>query len=262
MKTIKKSIIAFICAGMICASLAAPVRIVTEDFPPFQTLHNGEIVGPMYSVMQAICKEAKLECKIELIEWKHAYKQAVDGDADAIFSILLEVPERAQFFYLSPSIVNTSYSFFVTSRNKWKYTGLGSLDNMVIGAYGPSGTSIVAQETVKARIDAGFSPIVMYIEPSIPESFQQLIIGKYGSNGAVVVNKSVGLALLKKHSIVGPKFAGDIKDITYGYGFSRKSKNLAAQQLMVDALRRLQTRGEIADILRWHSLKASPIKKD
>jgi polar amino acid transport system substrate-binding protein len=160
---------------------------------------------------------------------------------------------------LSPSIVNTSYSFFVTSRNRWKYAGLQSLDGMTIGAYGPSGTSIVAQEVVKNRELAGFAPTTLIIEPSIVTSFQQLIIGKYGDTGAVVVNRDVGLALLKKHSILGPKAAGDIKDITYGFGFSKKSARKDEFPKMVNALRRLQTKGEILEILRWHSLKASSI---
>jgi polar amino acid transport system substrate-binding protein len=238
-----------------------PIKIVTEDFPPFQTLENGQITGPMYSVMKAICDEAKIKCDIQLLEWKDAYKQALNGEADVVFSILLEVPERAQFFLLSPSIVNTSYSFFVTSRNKWKYTGFKSLDNMTIGAYGPSGTSIVAQETVKNREISGYNSTKLIIEHSIVESFQQLIIGKYGSNGAVVVNRDVGLALLKKHSIVGPKPAGDIKEITYGFGVSRKSPNKDVYYKMVDALRVLQEKGTIKETLRWHGLKASPVNK-
>jgi len=237
---------------------AQTVRIVTEDFPPFQTLLNGNIQGPMYSVMRKLCEEAQLQCKFDLLPWKEAYKQAVDGDADVIFSILLEVPERRQFFYLSPSIVNTSYSFFVTSRNPWAYSGVQSLDNMIIGAYGPSGTSIVAQELVSQRAVAGFEPTSLIIEPSIVESFHQLIIGKYGKTGAVVVNKDVGLALLKRHSIVGPKVAGDIKQITYGFGTSKKAKRSDIHARLVDALRRLQLKGEILDTLRFYGLKASP----
>ena len=236
-----------------------PLRVVTEDFPPFQTLRNGEIIGPMYSVMLAICKEAQIECKIELQEWKDTYRQAVDGEADVVFTILLEVPERAALFYLSPSIVNTSYSFFVTSRNSWRYTGLESLDGMILGSYGPSGTSIVAQEVVTARANAGFAATKLIIEPTIVGSFQELITGKYGANGAIVVNRDVGLSLLKKHSIIGPKSAGDIKDITYGFGFSRRSARTEDFAKMVHALRKLQVRGEIVEILRWHGLKASAI---
>ncbi len=234
------------------------VRVVTEDFPPFQTLHNGTLDGPMHTVMKAICKDAKLDCTFELLPWKDAYKQAVDGDADVVFSILLEVPERREQFYLSPGIVNTSYSFFVTSRNPWVYTGYESLDGMTIGAYGPSGTSIVAQDVMKARAAKGLMPLALIIEPSIVESYQQLIIGKYGSTGAVVVNKDVGMALLKKHSIIGPKVAGDIRQITYGFGVSKKSKFKDLYPRMADALHRLQNRGEVLDALRWHGLKASP----
>jgi polar amino acid transport system substrate-binding protein len=241
---------------------AQPVRVVTEDFPPFQNLYNGTIQGPMYSIMRQICKEAKLQCTFELLAWKDAYKQAVDGDADVVFSILLEVPERADLFYLSPSIVNTSYSFFVTSRNPWKYGGVSTLDGMTIGAYGPSGTSIVAEEVVAKRAAMGFKPTPLIIEPSIVLSYQNLITGKYGANGAVVVNKEVGYALLKKHSIIGPKEAGEIKKITYGFGVSRKAKNPAMKpteiyERMTGALERLQKRGEVLDTLRFYGLKAT-----
>lgn len=238
---------------------AAPVRVVTEDFPPFQTMHNSTIQGPMYSVMRQICKEAKLQCAFELLPWKDAYKQAVDGDADVVFSILLEVPERAELFFLSPSIVTTEYSFFVTSRNPWKYGGVSSLDGMTIGAYGPSGTSIVAEEVVAKRAAMGFEPVTLIIEPSIVLSYQNLITGKYGANGAVVVNKDVGFALLKRHSIIGPKPAGDIKTITYGYGVSRNSKRgKEISERMDAALRRLQTRGDVLDTLRFYGLRATP----
>ena len=234
------------------------VRIVTEDFPPFQTLHNGSIQGPMYTIMKSICREAKLQCTFEMQAWKDTYKQAVDGEADVVFSILLEVPERAELFYLSPSIVNTSYSFFVTSRNPWKYGGVSTLTGMTVGAYGPSGTSIVAEEVAAKRIAMGFDGFNLIIEPSIVSSYQHLITGKYGANGAVIVNKDVGLALLKKHSIIGPKEAGEIKQITYGFGVSKKSKYKDLYGRMVDALRRMQLRGEVLDTLRLYNLKASP----
>lgn len=234
------------------------VRIVTEDFPPFQTLHNGSIQGPMYTIMKSICREAKLHCTFDIQAWKDTYKQAVDGEADVVFSILLEVPERAELFYLSPSIVNTSYSFFVTSRNPWKYGGVSTLTGMTVGAYGPSGTSIVAEEVAAKRIAMGFDGFNLIIEPSIVSSYQHLITGKYGSNGAVIVNKDVGIALLKKHSIIGPKEAGEIKQITYGFGVSKKSKYKDLYGRMVDALRRMQLRGEVLDTLRLYNLKASP----
>ena len=137
-------------------------------------------------------------------------------------------------------------------------SGLPSLDGMILGAYGPSGTSIVAQELVGQRGVAGFDVNPLIIEPSIVESFQQLIIGKYGATGAVVVNRDVGLALLKKHSIIGPKVAGNIKQITYGFGVSKKASRSDIYARLVDALRRLQLRGEVLDTLRFYGLKASP----
>jgi len=93
-------------------------------------------------------------------------------------------------------------------------------------------------------------------------SYQNLITGKYGANGAVVVNKEVGMALLKKHSIIGPKDAGEIKKITYGFGVSRQSKNPMIKPVeiydrMTGALERLQRRGEVLDTLRFYGLRAT-----
>ena len=131
---------------------------------------------------------------------------------------------------------------------------------MIIGAYGPSGTSIVAQEVVSERAVEGFDATTLIIEPSIVESFQQLIIGKYGANGAVVVNKDVGLALLKRHSIIGPREAGEIKKITYGFGVSKKARRDDIHPRLVYGLHKLQLSGEVLDMLRFYGLKASAPK--
>jgi len=237
---------------------ASQVRIVTDDSPPFQTVFNGTVQGPMLSIMKQVCKEARLECNFELMALSDAHKQAMEGKADVIFSIATDAPDHAGAFYVSPKIVETKYSFFVTGNSNWKYGGVLSLEGMTIGSADYSGAAI-AQGLLEERMTLGFKPFTLIVEPDIAISYLNLITGTYGKHGAVVANKDVGFAMLRRNSIIGPKPAGDIKTITYGYGVSRNSKQgKEISDRMDAALKRLQKRGEILGTLRFYGLKAAP----
>lgn len=237
---------------------AVPIRIVTDDSPPFQTVYNGTVQGPMLSIMKQVCKEAKLECKFELMALPDAHKEAIEGKADVIFSIATDALDHASFFYVSPNIVETKYSFFVTGNSNWKYGGVLSLDGMTISSADYSGSAI-AQGLLEERMNLGLKPFTLIVEPDIATSYLNLITGLYGKDGAVVANKDVGFAMLRRNSIIGPKPAGDIKTITYGYGVSRNSKQgKEISDRMNAALKRLQKRGEILGTLRFYGLRAAP----
>lgn len=239
-------------------AIAQPItlRIVTEDFPPFQYIRNGKIEGPMYDIMQRVCKEASIDCFIEMKPWKEALEAAELGYADVIFSVLLDVDERKEKFELSQPVVDTAYGFFTTVRNKWHFNSVDDLKGLKVGTYGPSGTSIVSEQlfkTFKSDINRPY----LYIESTVPEALQNLIIGKYGKNGVIILNRDVGNYQLKLKRVVGLKFAGDIKHASYGFGFSKKSQHLAEVSRLTTALSRLRQRGIIDSILREYDLSSS-----
>lgn len=230
---------------------APELHIVTHVFPPFQRKHNSSIQGPFVEIMRMVCQEARLSCHIRMGAFKDIYQDVLNGRADIIFSFLLEADrERSEQFQLSDSIVKTSYCFFTTSTSNWQWSGdPKELEGRTIGVYGPSGTSIVAQRTI-----AGNPSTKLVIDESNLKVMQNLVVGKYGQNASVVINKDVGLDLLKTGNIYGPKPAGDIEATTFGFGFSKRSSNAHLAPRMFDALRTLQAQRKIQPILREYGL--------
>ena len=246
-KTLTHSLIAILIAMLVSPLVYAerlpplhPVKprlnIVTENFPPFQTLKNGTMTGPMLDYVRKACDTAGLHCTITMLPWRDALAQAESGKADVIFSILLGAKEREDMFFTSPPIMRTAYSFFVASDSRWVWTGdAKALEGMTIGTYGPSGTSLMARELLE-QTDA--TRLVM--ERTNLTVFNNLISGVYGPNSAVVVNKDVGLYLLQTNNVVGPKLAGDLKPAFFGVGYSRKSAKPELRAQFMDALVKLQ----------------------
>lgn len=55
---------------------AQEIRVVTEDFPPFQWVEDGELVGPSIDVTRALLQATGTKATIEVYPWARAYKIA------------------------------------------------------------------------------------------------------------------------------------------------------------------------------------------
>ncbi len=231
------------------------INLVAHVFPPFQYKQNGKMVGPFIEIMRRVCDEAIVNCVVHMHAFKDAYKDVLDGEADVIFTFLLaDDKERQELFAYSPPMVVTRYSFFTTSTSNWKWNGnIADLNNRTIGVYGPSGTQMIARDLVTQNPTAKLE-----VEETNLKAFQQLVIGRYGQQAAVISNKDVGLALLKNSNIQGPKWAGDINTAVFGFGFSHKSKNFDVAPRMFTAVQLLKDRGVVQSILKTSGLEPAP----
>jgi polar amino acid transport system substrate-binding protein len=66
---------------------AAEIKIVTEDFPPYNYVENGVIKGISTEVVQAVLKETGIKAGIEAYPWARAYKMALEKENVLIYSI-------------------------------------------------------------------------------------------------------------------------------------------------------------------------------
>jgi len=223
------------------------LKVAAHTFPPFQFKKNGKMVGPMVEVMEMVCERAQVRCDVTMDAFSVQYPKAVAGEYDVIYSFLLDPdPQRREEFLLSPPVVNTAYSFFTVSTSKWTWTGdPKDLDGRTVGVYGPSGTAIIAKRVVGQN-----STATLVIEPTNLVAFQQLVLGKYGEKAAIVVNRDVGLSLMKQYNIYGPRIAGDVEPpVTFGFGFSRKSDKVHFAPRMFEALKVLKAQGLVQQVL-------------
>jgi len=79
--------------ALVCflAALAAraevPVRVVTEEFPPFQYMEKGHLTGVCVEVVKAVLAEAGIQAEITMMPWARAQKTAKEEENVLIFSL-------------------------------------------------------------------------------------------------------------------------------------------------------------------------------
>jgi polar amino acid transport system substrate-binding protein len=74
-----------------------PLRIVTEEFPPYNMTQNGKITGLATEVLQAVLKEINIQGTIQSMPWARAYEVAQGPDTVLIYSIT-RTPAREKLF--------------------------------------------------------------------------------------------------------------------------------------------------------------------
>jgi len=82
---------------MQACALAGPLRVVTEDYPPYSYLEAGRVTGYSTAVVRAVLAEAGLEAEIQLIPWARAYDLALHDEQVLIYSIA-RTPAREHKF--------------------------------------------------------------------------------------------------------------------------------------------------------------------
>lgn len=228
---------------------AAPLQFVTEPFPPFNFEENGQVAGPMVEVLHAVCKAAKIRCTTQIMPWRRALSMAEGGQVDGIFSIL-HGPEKARNFVLSDPVIRTAYSFFAPKGSGWSYATPTSLEGMTLGVYGPSSTSITLNGLV-----ASDNSTKVVLELSNFDALKTLSLGGYGNKAAVFINRDVGLSMTKSMGLPDISPAGDVKQIAYCFGLSKKSPHTEEIAAFNRAVRQRMAAGEIAHILAKYGMK-------
>lgn len=89
--------------GLVLAAASLQVRaddtlkIVTEEFPPYNMTQNGRITGLATEVLQAVLKEVNLQGNIQSMPWARAYEVAQGPETVLIYSIT-RTPAREKLF--------------------------------------------------------------------------------------------------------------------------------------------------------------------
>ena len=237
------------CAAPVFADQDA-IRFAVEPVPPFIVGDDGQpAAGAMVEVMQRVCASAKRSCTFAVMPFRRSLAMAIEGNVIDGIMPSVRIPEREQSFLISDPIVKTAYSFFVLVQSAWQFHSSADLNDMTIIAYGPSATSIAVQDAVLN------TNATMQIELNMPRAMEKLAGGRYGVNSTVVMNRDVGLFLLRDQKISGVRLAGDLKPIEYSFALSRKSSRAGDMGALNDALRQLQKSGEVQVILAKYGLQ-------
>lgn len=228
---------------------AREMRFVTEPFPPYTYALDGRPAGPMVDVLQVACARLGWRCEIEVLPWRRALGMAQRGEVEGIFTVV-DSPERRQYFHVSPPVIEGRYVLFTRAGSGLQYMGDAQvLAGRTVGAYGPSATAL----TLEALVE-GVPRVRTEVEPDNRTVLRKLAAGRYGEDGAALVNEAVAQLLIRDDGLNALQPAGLVKTFGYAFGLSRQNVELAQSQALAKVVYELCRSGRTAELLRPHGL--------
>lgn len=102
---------------------AETLKVLTEEFPPYNYTENAKITGFSTEVVQAVLKEVKIQGEFQSMPWARAYETAQSADNVLIYSIG-RTPQREKLFKWVGVIAPTQYYLFSLPQRKLKFDRL------------------------------------------------------------------------------------------------------------------------------------------
>ena len=106
--------------GLLATSAFAqvtPLKVLTEEFPPYNYTENGKITGFATAVVRAVLQEANIEGEFQSLPWARAYETASTSESVLIYSIGRS-PQREKLFKWVGVIAPTQYYLFSLAPRK------------------------------------------------------------------------------------------------------------------------------------------------
>jgi polar amino acid transport system substrate-binding protein len=114
----KKVLCILLFVGLNFCTYAQNLRVVTEEFPPYQTVVNGELTsGTSLFIVKEMLKRARFNTRIEVLPWARAYTIANTKPNVIIFSIARNVERETHFHWLY-NLENLNYYFYTLTARK------------------------------------------------------------------------------------------------------------------------------------------------
>ncbi|NBB12240.1 ABC transporter substrate-binding protein [Pseudomonas sp. SLFW] len=102
-----------LCLSVLGAS-AEPIRIVTEELPPYNMTRDGQLTGMSTEVVRAVLKEVNVDATIQSMPWARAYDLALHDPNVLIYSITRTV-EREPLFKWVGTIAASRWFIYSSS---------------------------------------------------------------------------------------------------------------------------------------------------
>lgn len=111
---------------------ADSIKILTEEYPPYNFTENGKITGFSTEVVRAVLKEIKLQGDIRSVPWARAYETAQSTAGTLIYSIG-RTTARDPLFKWVGVIAPADFYLFSLRGNNLKFDQLDDAKKYQIG---------------------------------------------------------------------------------------------------------------------------------
>lgn len=117
------------------------VILVTNDFPPYSYMQNGQWAGIAVEIVRELIKQTGCNCKIEMLPWKRAVTYSLEGKKLMMLFPFTRRPYREkQYKWIGP-IGTDSFVFAVPAKDGNRYFSIDDFRNLQIGVNGGTPTA-------------------------------------------------------------------------------------------------------------------------
>jgi polar amino acid transport system substrate-binding protein len=112
LRMLRRVLLAAACACVGVAAAEDGIRIVTEEFPPYNLLdERGRVTGFSTEVVEAVLKEAGVQATIQVLPWARAYEIARTSENVLIYSITRTAGREQMFKWVGEVAPSDWYLF-------------------------------------------------------------------------------------------------------------------------------------------------------
>jgi polar amino acid transport system substrate-binding protein len=116
-RALRAVLLGFACASALCGHAQETVKIVTEEFPPYNFTERGRITGLGTEVVEAVLKEMNVTGQIQSMPWARAYDTALNTENVLIYSISRTEQRDKLFKWVGVIAPGDWYLFSLPARN-------------------------------------------------------------------------------------------------------------------------------------------------
>jgi polar amino acid transport system substrate-binding protein len=234
----KKFLLATAMVAMGAAAMAEPLKIgvAAEPYPPFTSPDaSGNWVGWEVDFMEAVCKQAALDCVITPTAWDGIIPALNAGQIDVIMSSMSITEERMKAIDFTDKYYNTPTSV-ITAKDSGLTPDPASLAGKVIGTQ--------VSTIQEAYVTAHFPDSTTKSYQTSDETYQDLAAGRID---AVVADSLVVADFLKTEAGACCENVGNVEDdpaiLGLGVGFGLRKGDPLKDKLN-EAIKAVRASGE------------------
>lgn len=131
-----KHVVLFLCVlCVVCVANAQKIKVVTEEYPPYNYTENAKLTGMSTEIVQLVLKEAGIQHEsIQSLPWARAYDMALTQPNILIFSIGRSQERESKFKWVGVIAPYDVYLFKLKENTALKINSLDDVKTHKTGA--------------------------------------------------------------------------------------------------------------------------------
>lgn len=189
LKSALLTVLMLLCLGPLAQ--AQPLRLVTEPWPPYAYLHDGQPTGIDYDIANEVFRRLGVTVHWEFLPWRRCLMMIEQGQADGVLDIFQTHDRAPLLLYPEQSLSNVDFVLYQAIRKPHTVNSLADLRGLRVGVqaafqYGPA---------FDGAVDFRREPA-----PTLQANFGKLLLGRID---VLITDRHAGRFVIQELALQG-----------------------------------------------------------